>query len=294
MELRHLRYFVAVAEELHFGRAAERLRIAQQPLSRQIRDLEEELQVQLFHRTKRTIRLTEAGTVFLADARKVLNQTEQAVQTVQLVSQGDTGRLVVGFTGSALNTVVPQVVRQFKQRYPRVELCLERLSTNEQVKALLLEQIQIGFLHPPIAEQSLILQSIYREALIAVLPEIHPLAKAAPDPISIRELADESFLLFPRPSGPALYDQIISFCQQSGFSPHIVQEVVSQQTILGLVAVGIGVSLIHTSARRLKLDGVVARPLIEPTPQLELAVAWHPDVTNPAAARFLELVGEIL
>ncbi|MBE9171389.1 LysR family transcriptional regulator [Pleurocapsales cyanobacterium LEGE 06147] len=294
MELRHLRYFVAVAEELHFGRAAQRLHMAQQPLSRQIRNLEDELGVQLFYRTKRTVRLTEIGAVFLAEVKKTLKQAEQAISLAQQTSRGEIGRLAIGFTGSALNTVLPQIVRQFKTRYPKVELVLESLRTNEQVIALLSGQIQVGLLHPPIAADAiLVLKTLYCEQLVVALPNTHPLARGTPEPISIRDLASESFILFPRRVGPFLYDQIVSFCQQRGFSPNVVQEVVPQQTILGLVAVGIGVSLIHASASCIGQSGVVVRHLIEPTPELELAIAWHPETTNPALSGFLEVVGEI-
>jgi len=165
MELRHLRYFVAVAEELHFGRAAQRLHMAQQPLSRQIRDLEAELGVQLFYRTKRTVRLTEVGQVFLNETRKTLQQAEQAVLLTQRIGRGEVGQLAVGFTGPALNSVLPKAARQFKERYPKVNLALERLQTNEQVQALISGQIHVGLLHPPIDNGALILATIYREGL---------------------------------------------------------------------------------------------------------------------------------
>lgn len=275
MELRHLRYFVAVAEELHFGRAAQRLHISQQPLSRQIRDLEAEMGVQLFHRTKRTVRLTEAGQVFLIEARKTIASAEQAVLLAQRMSRGEIGRFAVGFTGPALNSILPKIVRLFKERHPQVELVLERLQTNEQVEALASGHIQAGLLHPPLEEGMLILETIHRDNLVAVLPDTHPLAKAAPEQISIKELANEPFILYPRQVGPVLYDRIISLCQQAGFSPRVVQEVIPQQTILGLVSAEIGVSLLHASAEAVAPAGVAIRELLEPTPELELAVAWH-------------------
>lgn len=290
MELRHLRYFVAVAEELHFGRAAQRLHIAQQPLSRQIRQLEAELDVQLLYRTKRTVRLTEVGEVFLSEARKTLSQAKQAIVLARQTSRGEIGRLAVGFTGAALNSILPQVVRSFKNCYPKIEIVLERFHTQEQVAALRSQQLHIGFLHPPIADTILWRETIHREPLVVMLPDAHPLAAGAPDPVSIQDLAREAFILFPRRVGAILYDQIISFCQQAGFSPNIVQEVVPQQTILGLVAVGLGISLIHASAQHVGQRGVVARPLQEATPELELAIAWHPDGTNPAVENFLQVV----
>ena len=290
MELRHLRYFVTVAEELHFGRAAQRLQMAQQPLSRQIRDLENELQVQLFHRTKRTIRLTEAGTGFLQAARKTLTQAENAVEIAQRIDRGEAGRLRVGFTGPILNSVLPSIVRHCKQRFPGVHLELKRLETNAQTAALLNEEIHVGLLHPPIDTPILKQEIIYQEPLIAVLPDIHPLAQETHIPISVTELAPNPFILFPRQVGPALYDSIIGFCQRAGFSPRVVQEAFPQQTILGLVAADIGISLIHTSAQRIRQQGVVARSLIETSPTLASAIAWHPDTLHPALPHFLNLV----
>lgn len=290
MELRHLRYFVAVAEELHFGRAAKRLCITQQPLSRQIKDLEEELGVELFYRTKRTVRLTEVGEIFLVETRKILQQTNYALELVKQASQGKIGRITVGFTGSALNIVLPTAVRQFKKLYPQVDLTLKRLQTIEQVEALNVRQIDLGLLHPPIDDDTLILETIYRENLVVALPDTHPLAKDVSRPISLKQLANESFILFPRHIGSVLYDQIINLCQQAGFSPNVVQEAIPQQTILGLVAAELGVSLIHSSVRTLGRSEVVFRSLIEPTPTLETAVAWSPNTTNLVLPTFIEIV----
>ncbi|NEQ22142.1 MAG: LysR family transcriptional regulator [Microcoleus sp. SIO2G3] len=293
MELRHLRYFVAVAEELHFGRAAQRLHMAQQPLSRQIRDLEAEIGVELLHRTKRTVRLTQAGQVFLTEARKTLASAEHAVRLAQRTSRGEIGEFAVGFTSPALNSVLPKIVRLFKERYPQIDLALERLQTNEQVEALASGQIQAGLLHPPIENNTLILETVHREGLVAVLPDTHPLAKARTESISIKELSNESFIFYPRHVGPVLYDRIISLCQQAGFSPNIVQEVIPQQTILGLVSANIGISLLHASAQAFAPSGVVIRQLLEPTPELELAVAWHPAMISPVLSSFLEIVRKV-
>ncbi len=289
---RHLRYFVAVAEELHFGRAAKRLCITQQLLSRQIRDLEDELGVQLFYRTKRTVRLTEVGEIFLEEARKTLEQANYAVQLVQRASLGEIGRIAIAFTGSALNIVLPATVRQFKKLYPQVDLTLKRLQTLEQVEAIHSRQIDLGILHPPIDDDKMIVETIYRENLVVALPDTHPLAKDKSVPISLQQLADESFILFPRYIGSVLYDRIINLCRQAGFSPKVIQEAMPQQTILGLVAAGIGISLIHSSVQTLGRPGVVFRSLIESTPILETAVAWSPDTTNLVVPFFLDVVRE--
>ena len=292
MELRHLRYFVAVAEELHFGHAAKRLHMAQQPLSRQIRHLESELNVLLFHRTKRTVRLTEAGKAFWQEAQKTLRQAERAIAVAQQVGRGEAGHLQIGFTGPILNSVLPAIVRQFRHRYPDIHLELNRLSTEEQVTALLNQTIQVGLLHPPIAAPSLASEVSYREPLIAAIPDIHPLAQEVSEPISIKDLANEPFILFPRQVGPTLHDAITSFCQQSGFSPTVVQEAFPQQTILGLVASGLGVSLIHASVECIQQRGVVTRPIREITPQLESAIVWASDTPHPALCKLLEMTRE--
>ncbi|MEM1309371.1 MAG: LysR substrate-binding domain-containing protein [Cyanobacteria bacterium P01_H01_bin.153] len=292
MELRHLRYFVAVAEELHFGRAAERLHMAQQPLSRQIRQLESELDVLLLQRTKRTIRSTEAGKAFWEEAQKTLRQAEHAMAVAQRVDRGEAGYLQIGFTGPILNSVLPTIVRQFKARHPDINLELNRLSTLEQVNALQNQNIQVGLLHPPVDAPSLAQEVIYREPLIVAIPEGHPLSKDVSQSVSVKALANEPFILFPRQVGPTLYDAIISFCQQSGFSPTVVQEAFPQQTILGLVASGLGVSLIHASIERIQQRGVVTRPLTETTPQLESAIVWSPDTPHPALLKLLEVTRE--
>lgn len=292
MELRHLKYFVTVAEELHFGRAAKRLCITQQPLSRQIKDLEEELGVELFYRTKRTVRLTEVGEIFLAETKKTLEQADRAVKQVKQASLGKIGQIIVGFTGSALNTMLPAAVRQFKQLYPQVELTLKRLQTSEQVEALNKRKIDLGLLHPPLDDYTLIIETIYREQLVVALPDNHPLANIS-KPVSLQQLANESFILFPRHVGSVLYDRILNMCQQAGFSPNVVQEAIPQQTILGLVAAGIGISLIHSSVKTLGRSQVIFKDLIEPTPNLEMAVAWHPNATNPVLPSFVEIVRQI-
>ncbi len=294
MELRHLRYFIAVAEELHFGRAAQRLHMAQQPLSRQIRDLEAELAVQLLQRTKRTIHLTDAGQSFLLEARQILTQVEQAVTLVRRIDRGEAGVLKVGFTGPVLNRMLPNVMGFFQAQFPDIQLNLRRLQTDEQIMALLAGEIHVGFLHPPIYTPDLAYEVIYREPLVAALPENHSLARDAPHPLSIMDLASESFVLFPRRLGPHLYDSIVSFCQCAGFQPTVVQEVFPQQTILGLIAAGVGVGIIHTSAQVIRQQGVVTRPFLESTPVLESAMAWCSDRSlHPAAAQLLKTARQI-
>jgi DNA-binding transcriptional LysR family regulator len=203
MELRHLRYFVTVAEELHFGRAAQRLQIAQPPLSQQIRQLEEELGVQLFHRTKRSVQLTEAGQLFLEEACQILTRAEQAIQIVQRADRGETGRLTLSFVGSATYSVLPVVLKVFRRRFPEVLLSLHEMTTTQQVQALHEDRIHLGFVRPPIYEQELMIESILKEPFVAVLPEFHRLANETQ--ISLLTLANDPFILFPRYLGSGFY-----------------------------------------------------------------------------------------
>jgi DNA-binding transcriptional LysR family regulator len=293
MELRHLRYFVAVAEELHFGRAANRLQITQQPLSQQIHNLETELGVQLLHRTKRTVRLTAAGTTFLEGARRILAQAAQTVHLAQSIARGELGELEIGFTGPALSSLLPAIVQQFRERYPGIHLRLNELRTPPQVEALLKGELHAGLLHPPIDSRILNLEVVYRERLALVLPTSHRLAQSDNTFISLKDLKEEPFILFPRQIGPVLYDRIISMFQKARFSPNIVQEVTPQQTILSLVSVGIGLALMQESLSRIGHSGVVFKPLKEQSPELELAIAWHPDTQHPVLESFLNIVREV-
>ena len=222
MELRNLRYFVTLAEELHFGRAAERLHIAQPPLSQQIRQLEVELGFQLFHRTKRTVQLTEAGQVFLGEVQQIFQQLDRAIQVGRKTSRGEMGQLVVGFVSSTAYNVLPTILRTFRTHVPDVSLELHELSTEQQLQWLREGRIDVGFLRPPVDEDTFSVATIYQEPLVVALPEAHPLANGAS--VSLRSLSSELFIFFPRSIAPGLYDQIISLCQQADFSPTVAQE----------------------------------------------------------------------
>ncbi|MEM1255778.1 MAG: LysR family transcriptional regulator [Cyanobacteria bacterium P01_H01_bin.21] len=291
VELRHLRYFVAVAQLLHFGRAAEQLGITQPVLSDQIRRLETLLGVQLLHRTKRVVQLTEPGRVFLDDALQILAQTDSAIATVRRAAQGKFGKLTIGYTGPALYTVLPEIVRTFRDRNPNVELTLYENCTPQQETALLANEIQVGFLHPPI-DAPLTLRTIWQEPMVVALPENHALA-GRPN-LSVKDLTHESFILFPRTVGPHLYSQIVSLCTQAGFNPKVVQEVTPQPTMIGLVAAGIGIAFVADSMQKISRPGVVYRQLQEDTPTLELAIAWKNEQQSPVLQSFLTVVHEWL
>jgi DNA-binding transcriptional LysR family regulator len=291
IELRHLRYFIAVAEELHFGRAAERLHIAQPPLSQQIRQLETELGFQLFHRTKRSVKLTEAGQVFFTESQRLFRQLDQAIEIGRQTSRGEVGQLVIGFVSSTAYNVLPDILRSFRATVPTVKLELHELTTDQQLQWLRENRLDVGLLRPPIEDSTFQLSIIFQEPLVVALPETHPLA-AEPE-ISPPDLALESFIIFPRTLAPGLYDQIISFCQQAGFSPTIVQEAIQMQTIISLVAAGIGIAIVPLSLQNLQRTGVIYKRFNQETPQAAIALIYKPNDTAPAVQKFLEIVQQV-
>lgn len=291
IELRHLRYFIAVAEELHFGRAANRLHMAQPPLSQQIRQLETQLGFQLFYRTKRSVQLTEAGEVFLQESRKLLRQLDQAVRTGRQVSRGEKGQLAIGFVSSAAYNVLPRILRSVRADLPEVKLELHELTTDQQLQWLSDSRVDVGFIRPPIDDASLQTMVILEEPLVVALPENHSLIHQSQ--ISLLSISSAPFILFPRPLAPGLYDQIISLCQQSGFSPNVVQEAIQMQTIISLVAAEIGIAIVPVSLQNLQRTGVVYRSLIEPTPKAQIATVWRKDDRSAVMQRFLEVVYQL-
>ncbi len=291
MELRHLRYFLCLAEELHFGRAAKKLHIAQPPLSQQIRQLEEELGLQLFERTKRRVQLTAAGAVFANAMQAVMSQIEQGVQAAQQASRGELGQLVIGFVGSSAYNVLPSILQTFRARFPQVNLTLHELTTAQQQQWFKTGQIDVGLARPPILDDAIECRVLLRESLVVALPETHPLAKRRK--VSQSELAKESFILFPRQASPGLYDHIIGLCQQAGFSPHVTQEAIQMQTSVSLAAAGMGIAIVPESLQNLRRTGVIYRPFKEPTPQAEIGAVWRKDGVSPVLQRFLDTIFEI-
>jgi len=294
MELRHLRYFVAVAEEGHITRAAERLGIQQPPLSQQIRALETELEVQLFRRKPRGVELTQAGEALLAEARAILDRVEHAVVAARRTARGDAGRIGLGFTSSAsFHPFVPRVIREFREASPLVALTLEEAGTGELVDGLRAERIDAAFVRSPIgAVAELAVHSVLEEEMVAALPAGHQLAggtTAARLPLAALE--SETFILYRRPLGPGLYDAIIAACQRAGYSPHIGQEAPRMLATLSLVAAGLGVTLIPASMRRIGIEGVAYRPLDRKAGLIApLNLACRRGESAPAVRRFIALV----
>src|SRR5579862_2892575 len=228
MELRHLRYFIAVAEELHFGRAATRLCIAQPPLSQQIQQLEREVGFLLFHRTQRRVELTAAGQLFLDAAREALADLERAASAGRRVARGEVGWLGVGFVGTAAYVSLPAILSAFRERCPEVELTLRELVSAKQAQALHNRRIQVGLTRPAVQGEGLISELLIREPLIVALPEVHPLARFEQPPLAVplAALTDEPFVLFPRHPKPSYADFLLAVCDEAGFRPHVVQEAI--------------------------------------------------------------------
>ncbi|HSM92576.1 MAG TPA: LysR substrate-binding domain-containing protein [Anaeromyxobacteraceae bacterium] len=292
MELRHLRYFVAVAEELHFGRAAARLGMAQPPLSQQIRQLEAELGVELLARSRRRVELTEAGRVYLEEARAILHRVAQAAVAAQRAARGERGALSIGMVASASYGLMPRVFRVFRERHPEVALSVAVMSTGAQVAALRAGQLQLGIARPPFGDETLEAEPLLEEPVVVALPAGHPLGRART--LRLRALAGEPFVLFPRDRRPGWYDFVQGLCRGAGFQPRVGEEAQDLATAMALVAAGIGVTLVPTSVRELRRGGVDYRPLAAPAPRTRLAALRRPGPPPPAAARFIAVVREVL
>jgi DNA-binding transcriptional LysR family regulator len=290
MELRHLRYFLAVAEELHFGRAAARVHIAQPPLSKQIQQLEQEIGVQLFKRSKRSVELTDAGRIFQKEALGILKSLEIAIKKAKLANWGDARWLSIGFIASSAYDVLPIILKEFKKRHPEVELILQEIQSSEQNQALREGRIHVSFARFPKTESGLVFETIYSDQLIAALPQSHPLNKKKS--LKLSDLANEPFILQPPLPSPHANNTMQIFAN-AGITPQIVQAVEETHTALGLVAAGIGITLLPSSWQKLQIRGVEYRNLINPTPVLEMKMGYRADETSPALARFIEMVHSI-
>lgn len=288
MELRHLRYFVAVAEELHFGRAAERLFMAQPPLSQQIRQLEEEIGTPLLARTNRRVQLTAAGAVFLDEARDILARAEQAVVMAQRASRGEAGWFGVGFVASAIYDVLPRILRRFREQFPDVELVLLELPGVEQWQALREKRIHVGFARLPEPEAGIVLEPVAHDTLMAALPAGHPLAQHAE--LRLSDLAAEPFILYPPQPESPFGEYVLRLCTEAGFTPRVVQKTGEIQTAVSLVDAGIGVAIVPASTQNLRREGVVYRPLVDPVPTIELTLGYRTNEPSPILPRFLEIV----
>jgi len=290
MELRHLRYFVAVAEELSFTRAAERLHIGQPPLSQQIQALEAEVGAQLLERSKRWVRLTEAGKLFLNDARRVLALSEQAKLTAQRAQRGETGELRVGFTFSTPFTpLFARVIRRYRQQYPGVVLTLHELATLPQLTALEARELDLGFVRTvsTALPESIRLTELRQDPLLLVLPSDSPLARKKKVPV--KDLEGLPFVMYPKDAGTGIYPQIFRLCRAAGFTPQIAMEAGEASTIIGLVAAGCGGTVLPDSFNNIHMEGVVYRRLDDPAATTSLLLAQRADDSSPLVEAFVAL-----
>lgn len=289
MELRQLKYFVAVAEELHFGRAAERVHICQPPLSQQIKNLEAELGARLLDRDSRNVSLTEAGKAFLEDAREILTRVDEAALRAHRMGSGREGRVKVGFVFPALDTFFPEAIREYRLSHPLVELVLREMGTAVQLEALRVNHIDLGFIR--LFQQQaadLVFERIVEEPYILAIPFDHPLASEKE--IHVDLLGGEPLILFPRRTHPALHDQIVSSMRGPAGIPYIIQEVTTKFTAIALASAGIGLALVPESAKRQKRKGVVFRRIVGPLPRVELSLVWKEDNDDPCLHNFINLV----
>jgi DNA-binding transcriptional LysR family regulator len=290
MELRHLRYFVAVAEDQHYGRAAQRLRVAQPALSRQIQDLEQEIGFQLFDRLPRGVRLSAAGTAFLEDARSILRQVSAATDRAGRVARGLAGTLRVGFPESASwHGIVPDSFRRFRHEQPDAELQLSPMSSLEQVQALRAGALDAGFVFNfPKSDPDLDQLLVANQHLVLAAPRHHALTKRSR--LRLRDLADAEFIWFPRRQSPVYYDRLMQACARGGLSPRIVQEAVDQATILSLVVCGLGVAFVSEATRWRCPRDVVLRPVVDISLAIDFSLVWRKDNPSPLLTGFVASV----
>lgn len=274
MELRHLRYFVAVAEELSFTRAAMRLHIGQPPLSQQIQALEGEIGATLLDRSRRWVRLTEAGRLFLDDARRILALSADAAETARRAERGEIGELRIGFTRSIPHTpIFPRIINEFRKQFPQVTLRLQEMPTNQQITAMNDGSLDLGFLRPLESENSDALDQIVlsHDPLAVVVPIGHRLAKRPA--VTIGDLRNEDFLMFPRDDGTTLTPRVIQLCRDAGFEPKVAMEAREAATIIGLVAAGCGISVLPSVLGNMGIKEIRFRPLNNPAALTSLVLA---------------------
>ena len=284
IELRHLRYFIAVAEELHFGHAAARLNISQPPLSQQIQILEQQIGARLFARTNRSVSLTEAGRQFLADSRQILSQVDDAAARAARLHHGETGELRIGFTSSApFIKAVSDTLSTFRRRYPDVHIQTRETNTREQIVPLNEGALDLGLMRNTQLPETLVWERVLREPLLAMVPRDHPLASQPR--VSLRELAREPFVFFDPHVGTGLYDDILGLLRRYDLTPTIAQEVGEAMTIIGLVAAGLGVSILPASFRRVQLSEMCWLPIEEQDAVSEMWLVWSKHREQGQAAR---------
>lgn len=292
MEYRHLRFFLAVADELHFTRAAARLGVAQPYVSAEIQRLEDELGVELFTRSKRHVEITPAGEAFRRRALEILDLTERARGDARRAARGEIGQLVIGFAGSAGYDVLPTALRRFRARWPEVDVVLRELTTVEQLRALRDERIDVGLGRPRGDPGAGLETRVVREERgVVALPAGHRLEGASD--IELGELASEAWIAFDQTAGPGLHQLLVAACEDAGFTPRVAQVAGEIPTMVNLVASGMGIALLPESVASLSREGVVFRPLAGQAPLIQLGVLWRTGPQAPVLTRFIETLFEV-
>jgi DNA-binding transcriptional LysR family regulator len=291
IELHHLRYFVAVAEDLHFRRAAERLHIAQPALSRAIKWLERELGAPLLLRTTRNVALTEAGRVFLHEVRHALAQIERAQNLARSAAAGEAGRLSVAYMDFAINGPLPAILNAFRESHPKVVIDLAHMWTERQREAIIVGDIDIGFLIGPFEAPDINSMTVLREQFVAVLPETHHLAKKKH--LALADLSAEPFILGAIAFWGPYRRLVDELCLSAGFTPQVVQEAHNSDGIFGLVAAGMGVSIYVEGARNFSLRGCVIRPFKGLDASIDTTAVWRADNSSPAMPNFIDAIAAI-
>jgi DNA-binding transcriptional LysR family regulator len=292
VDLRQLRYFIAVAEEKNFSRAAKRLHVSQPPLSTHVKSLESELGVQLLERSNRGVALTPAGQVFYDEVRSVFRRLEQARVKAQHAGQGDVGTLSVGFVSIADYGILPPALKRFRERYPKVDVQLHELTTDAQIKEIRAGRLHLGVGLAPVDEPDLTFETVLRERLLLAVPAARRLFKAD-GAVRLKAVSGESFIIPPREVAPGLFDLIVSECRANGFTPRISQYARQMQTVIGLVASGMGVALVPSSVKNLKRAGVQYRELRGSTASVELGLLHSRDDESPLAGKFAAVLKEV-
>jgi DNA-binding transcriptional LysR family regulator len=287
MDRTALECFVALAEELHFGRAAERCHISQPAMSQQILKLERQLDVRLAHRNKRLVSLTRAGDVFLAEARKLLRHMDDAAALTLRTDRGELGQLRVGVTAPALYVVYPEIAALLRGRSPNVGTVVRELTTSEQERALRRGDLDVGLVHPPLDDPGLAVELIGTAPFHIALPVGHPLT--VHDTLQMSDVEGEATVIFPREIAPQLYDTVLLLCRDAGFTLKIAMEAHPAQSIIALVAAGVGIGFIASQTQRMERAGVTYRPIRGPRPQLGMGVAYHADDASPIVRTFLDV-----
>ena len=289
MELRHLRAFVAVAEELHFGRAAARLQISQSPLSQMIQALEAELGVALLERTTRRVALLPAGEVFLPRAREALVASAAAVDDARAAAAGELGRLAIGFTGSMTYALLPMLAKALRSHLPRLSLELRgELLTPDQVDGLVSGRLDLGFLRPPVEHAGLHVEPVGAEPLVVALPAGHPLARLHQVPVA--RLENEPFITYPSHFRSVVHDAVTATCAEHGFAPTVAMEIGETSTLISFVAADVGVALVPASAQLMTVGGAVYRELLGAAHSVQIAMAWRRSDHRPLLANVQRIV----